>query len=150
MHDDIFFPENNTKLDDIERNTCEGELTPEECLLALKSMDNNKTPGADGLPADFYKIFWQDIKVFLISAVNAGYHTLSISQRRGLITLLPKKQKILYRLKNWRPISLLNCDYKITTKAIATRMKKVLPNISNPDQSGFLKGRFIGENVRVC
>ena len=148
---DIFLPVNNTELDDIERKSCEGEITPGECLLALKSMDNNKTPGSDGLPAEFYKMFWQDIKDFLISALNAGYHkgTLSISQRRGLITLLPKKQKILYRLKNWRPISLLNCDYKIATKGIATRMKKVLPNIINPDQSGFLKGRFIGENFRL-
>ena len=82
MHNDIFVPENNKKLDDIERNSCEGELTPEECLLALKSMDNNKTPGSDGLPADFYQIFWRDIEVFLINALNARYHkgTLSISQ----------------------------------------------------------------------
>ena len=151
IYDDLFFQENNTKLDDMERNSCEGELTSEECLIALKSMDNSKTPGSDGLPADFYKVFWEDIKSFLVNALNAGFHrgTLSISQRRGLITLLPKKDKILYRLKNWRPISLLNCDYKIATKAIATRMKKVLPNIINFDQSGFLKGRFIGENIRL-
>ena len=75
-------------------------------------MDNNKSPGLDGLPAEFYKVFWQDIHTYLINALNSGYKkgTLSISQRRGLISLLPKKNKILYQLKNWRPISLLNCD----------------------------------------
>ena len=74
--------------------------------------------------------------------------TSSIFQRRGLISLLPKKKKLLYQLKNWRPVSLLNCDCKIATKAIAGRMKTVLPSIINPDQTGFLKGRFIGENIR--
>ena len=49
----------------------------------------------------------------------------------------------------WRPISLLNCDYKIVAKAVATRMKWVLSAIINRDQTGFLKGRSIGENVRL-
>ena len=43
----------------------------------------------------------------------------------------------------------MNCDYKIATKAIAARMKKVLPDIINNDQTGFLKGRSISENVRL-
>ena len=78
---------------------------------------------------------------------SKGY--LSISQRRGLITLLPKKNKPRQYLKNWRPITLLNCDYKIAAKSIATRLKKVLPYLINNDQTGFLKGRFIGENIRL-
>ena len=52
-------------------------------------------------------------------------------------------------MTNWRPISLLNVDYKIATKAINNRIKKVLPNIISHEQSGFIKGRYIGENVRV-
>ena len=43
----------------------------------------------------------------------------------------------------------MNCDYKIAAKAVATRMKRVLPDIVNTDQTGFLKGRSIGENVRL-
>ena len=43
----------------------------------------------------------------------------------------------------------MNCDYKIAAKVIATRMKKVLPDIINIDQTGLLKGRSIGENVRL-
>ena len=52
-------------------------------------------------------------------------------------------------LENLRPISLLNIDYKILTKTIAKRLEKVLPNVINPNQSGYIKGRFIGENVRL-
>ena len=93
-------------------------------------MLNNKTPGSDGFPAELYKFFWQDINLYLIKALNTANRKgiLSISQRRGLISLLPKENKILHYFKNWRPISLLNCDYKIATKVIATRIKKVLPS----------------------
>ena len=44
---------------------------------------------------------------------------------------------------------MLNCDHKIATKTIATRLKKVLSHLINNDQTGFLKGRFIGENIRL-
>ena len=74
---------------------------------------------------------------------------LSISQRRGIILLIPKKFKDKTMLENLRPISLLNVDYKIVTKAIAKRLEKVLPSIINPYQTGYVKGRYIGENVRL-
>ena len=51
----------------------------------------------------------------------------------------------LYLIKNWRPVSLLNSDYKIAAKA--NRFKQVLPNLIDNDRTGFLKGRFIGENI---
>ena len=114
-------------------------------------MAPNKSPGSDGLPAEFYKVFWEDIKQFLLSALNFAHAKgcLSITQRRGLVTLVPKKNKPANFLKNWRPITLLNCDYKIAAKSIANRMKKILPKIINNDQTGFLKDRFIGENIRL-
>ena len=52
-------------------------------------------------------------------------------------------------LKNWRPMSLLNCDYKIAAKAIANRLKQVLPKLIDNDQTGFVKGRSIAENIRL-
>ena len=70
---------------------------------------------------------------------------LSISQRRGIIKLIPKKDADPHFIKNWRPLTLSNCDLKIATKAIANRIKKVIPKPFNNDQTGFLKGRFIGE-----
>ena len=74
---------------------------------------------------------------------------MSITQRRGLISLIPKKNKDAKLLKNWRPITLLNCDYKIASKSIANRLKKFPPALINNDQTGFQKNRFIGENIRL-
>ena len=126
-------------------------MTRAECLKALKEMDSNKTPGSDGLPAEFYKIFWNDIADFLLGSINYAYKTgqLSVSQKRGIVKLIPKKDAEPYYVKNWRPISLLNCDYKLATKAVANRLKQVLPKLIDNDQTGFLKGRFIGENIRL-
>ena len=146
-----FQQNNQCKIIDDERKRCEGLLTAAECLESLKTMESNKTPGTDGIPAEFYKIFWNDIKSFLLASINASYAKglLSISQRRGLITLIPKKDKSLCYIKNWRPISLLNCDYKTAAKSIASRIKRVLPSVINSDQTGFQKNRFIGENIRL-
>ena len=74
---------------------------------------------------------------------------LSTSQKRGIVKLIPKKNEELYYIKNWRPLTLLNCDYKIATKAIANRLKTHLHKLINNDQTGFLKGRFTGENLRL-
>jgi len=72
-----------------------------------------------------------------------------ISQRQGIISLIPpKKNKDKTILENLRPISLLNFDYKILTKVLANRLEKV-PKIINPDQTGYVKGRYIGENIRL-
>ena len=71
------------------------------------------------------------------------------AKRRGITSLIPKKSKDKTILENLRPISLLNVDYKILTKVIAKRIEKVLPTLINPDQTGYFKGRYIGENVRL-
>ena len=150
--ENMFFPDGNTLiLNEQQQKQCEGFLTASECLESLKSMESNKSPGSDGLPAEFYKVFWNDINQHLLNALNCAYTKglLSITLTRGLITLIPKKKKPTNLPKNWRPITLLNCDYKIATKSIASRIRKVLPKIINNDQTGFLKGRFIGENIRL-
>ena len=73
---------------------------------------------------------------------------LHISARRGIITLIPKKDRDPNYIKNWRPLTMLNVDYKIVAKAIAQRLKAHLHKVIHPDQTGFLQGRFIGENIR--
>ena len=85
-------------------------------------MSLNRTPGSDGLPVEFYKVFWSDISDHLLNALNYTYHRgqLSVSQKRGVIKLIPKKDTELYHVKNWRPITLLNCDYKIAEKLLQT------------------------------
>jgi len=60
-----------------------------------------------------------------------------------------QKDKDSHSITNWRPISLLNVDYKVAFKAIANKIKTKLPSIISPDQTGFIKGRYIGKNVRI-
>jgi len=83
----------------------------------------------------------------MVASFNYAFRTgtISISQRRGIISLIPKKNKGKTLLENLRPVSLLNIDYKILTKTIAKRLEKVLPKIINSDQTGYVKGRFLGE-----
>ena len=95
----------------------------------------------------FFDLQGQD----LLNCFNVAYvkGEMSISQRRGVISLLPKEDANLLKLPNWRPITLLNVDYKIASKVIATRFEKVLDLLISPDQTGFLKGRYIGQNIRL-
>ena len=87
--------EQNPNLSFESRNKLEGELTENEILAALKKMKNNKSPGMDGFTSESFKFFYNDIKVFIKRALNEGYNegTLSISQRQGLITCIPKGDK---------------------------------------------------------
>ena len=146
-----FFLENDTVLSKEESDSIEGSLTKQECFNALKDMESGKSPGTDGLPSEFYQCFWKEISDPLLRALNYGFEVgqLSISQRRGIIKLIPKKSEELYYIKNWRPLTLLNCDYKIAAKTIANRIKINLPKLIDNDQTGFIKGRFIGENIRL-
>ena len=121
-------------------------------INSLQRLAESRAPGTDGLPAEFYKVFWNDISDLFLNSINYAYRSsqLSETQRRGIIKLIPKKDTEPNLIKNWRPISLINCDYKIAAKAIADRFKQVIPIIIiNYDQTGFLKGRFIGENIRL-
>lgn len=73
--------------------TCDREITTSELGAALKSLPNNKTPGTDGISTEFYKCWWSDIIDLVLDGFNHSLITgrLSIDQRRGVITLLPKK-----------------------------------------------------------
>ena len=114
-------------------------------------MKNNKSPGLDGFTVEFFKFFWTDIGHFILQSLNYGYRngSLSITQKQGVITCIPKQNKSRINLKNWRPISLLNVIYKLASAVISNRLKKVLDNIINENQKGFIAGRFLGENVRL-
>ena len=74
---------------------------------------------------------------------------MSSTQKEGVIICIPKTDTDRDKLKNWRPISLLNTVYKIGSSSIANRLKTVLPDIINEDQTGFVQNRFIGDNIRL-
>ncbi len=149
LNEDKYFHNEGPKLTEEQKDSTDLLISEEELFSALQHTSNNKTPGSDGFPAEFYKVFWQDIKKYLVESINYAYNTglLSITQKHGVISLLPKTGRDPMWLKNWRPITLLNQDYKLVAKALAFRLKNILPNIINSDQTGFVKDRYIGENI---
>ena len=131
------------------RSLGEGLISLEECSKIINSFPLNKVPGNDGLPIEFNKTFWNFLGDPLVECFNASFvqGEMSPSQRQAVITLIKKKDQDCCDLQNWRPISLLNVDTKIASKVIAERMKSLLPKLIH-NQSGYIPGRNISENIR--
>ena len=97
------------------------------------------------------KVFWQDLKEIFLKCLNYSLiaNQLCDSRYEGLITLIPKPGKNTMYIFNYRPITFLNCDYKISSKVINNRIYGLLPKLVNYNQSGFIRGRNISDNVRL-
>jgi exonuclease III len=136
-------------LDENLSTLCDGHLTEHECYVSLNEMKLNKSPGSDGLTVEFYKQFWNILGQIIVNSLNFAYDhgKLSYSQKHSILSLIYKKGDP-NNLENWRPISLLNIDYKIATRSLAKRLQRVLPNLISYDQQGYIKGRYIGYNIR--
>ena len=106
-----------------------------------------RPPGMTVFLLSFIKIFWSCVGELMTDVFNYSFDLgeMSNSQKQAIITLIDKKDKDRTYLENWRPISLVNADSKLASKVISNRIKKVLPRIIHYNQSGFIKGRFIGE-----
>ena len=122
-----------------------------EVELALKQMVLLKAPGPDGMPPLFYQNFWElvsgDVIHDILCFLNSG--SLPKSLNHTFITLIPKTKNPESVTEN-RPISLCNVLYKIFSKVLANRLKRVLPKIILEHQSAFLKGRLITDNILVA
>ncbi|KAK0146916.1 Transposon TX1 uncharacterized protein [Merluccius polli] len=121
-------------------------LVGAELHAALQGMDGGKSPGLDGLPVEFYKTFWKELGQDLLEVFNESFRdlTLPLSCRRAVITLLPKKGD-LTDIKNWRPVSLLCTDYKILSKALADRLRRVMDEVLH----GVLKAWGLFKKTRM-
>ena len=130
-----------------ERKMCEGIFTIDELHVALKGL---QTTGSDGLSTEFYLAFWDDLGDSLLSVLNEGFKvgSLASSQYEGLLRLIYEKDDRRFP-KNWRPISLLNTDYKLASKIITERLKKVMSSIVHQDQTCGVVGRSIFSNLHL-
>jgi hypothetical protein len=128
------------------KNELERELSLPELDRALEKMRNNSAGGPDGLSVKFIKKFWYcfrgPLKKYVSFCVQKG--SLSHTFATAAIKLIPKKGEAT-KIKNWRPISLLNVLYKVAAKAINNRLKKVAPYCLSRSQKGFVDKRYIQE-----
>jgi len=120
-----------------------GELTE-----AVQQLSMGRSPGIDGLTAEFYKHFWGLLGEDFYEVVQEcdKNKILPVSCRRAVISLLPKKGDLGF-LKNWRPVSLLCLDYKMISKSIANRLKNVLDLLINKDQTYCIPNRSMMDNL---
>jgi hypothetical protein len=127
------------------------EFTKEEVAIALKQMHPLKSPGPDGFSACFFQKAWDTIKVEVCNTVLSflNFETFDIGINATYIALIPKLKNSLC-VSDFRPISLCNVIYKLISKVIANRLKKVLPYVISSSQSAFIPGRLITDNVLVA
>jgi exonuclease III len=120
---------------------------------ALKAAPRGKRPGSDGLPYEFYVAFGPVVQELAIAAANAAFADeaaatpLPASQRHGLIVLLHKAGKPRQRVDSYRPITLLNCDYKLVARILTTRLGSPVNDVLSVTQTAFVPGRDIADNV---
>ncbi|KAJ4923075.1 hypothetical protein JOQ06_027811 [Pogonophryne albipinna] len=128
----------------------EGPLTIQELQTALQGMQGRRAPGIDGLSVEFYKAYWDVLSHDLLDVFNENLASgsMPMSCRRAVITLLPKKGN-RQDIKNWRPVSLLCVDYKLLSKALATRLGRAVEQVIHRDQTYCVPGRSMVDNVHL-
>ena len=132
----ILFSQVTSRLSQPESDSCEGPLSLEELTEALRISNKNKTPGPDGLTTEFYICFWDLLGPLLVDVFNECLANDEPCQSmKASLNRLVFERDDRRCFKNWRPITLLNSDYKIGSKALSLRLSKVLESIINTDQT---------------
>jgi Reverse transcriptase (RNA-dependent DNA polymerase) len=136
----------NSKLSDAEKEQFDRDISLNELDVAIQSLNENSAGGADGIGTKFLKKYWTFIRLplhrYTLYAFENGRLTQSFNA--ALIKLIPKKGN-LKNIKNWRPISLLNCVFKIISKAVDNRLQKICDKVLSRGQKGFTSKRYIHE-----
>ena len=132
-----------------QKTECDKDISHSELRDVIFNFKKGKSPGTDGLTPELYQCFYEDIKFHLMSMLQECFidGELCESMKQGIITLIHKGGDEL-EMKNYRPVSLTNYDYKILAFIMANRIQNVINSLINPDQVGYIKGRFIGNNAR--
>ena len=125
-------------------------LTLEEIKSALFSINPDKSPGPDGFQAFFYQKCWDIIGEELWVAIEATRNGGSILKEinHTFLTLIPKKGNAEVP-GDYRPIALCNTIYKILSKALATRLKTLLPKLISEEQTRFMPGKSIIDGISI-
>ena len=139
----------DARLSPEQRACLDAPLTAGDLKSSLDAMSPNKSPGVDGIPAEFYSAFWPELApdfTALAAELLEGRVPLPYQHHLGVLTLTHKRGP-KGDLANWRPIALLCVDYKLLAKAMATRLRAVLPTLVHPDQTCSVPGRTVFENL---
>lgn len=154
--DNVFYPGATNMLDAIEKHL---SLAERECLvapiqlfeleLALQQSSKKKSPGPDGLTYEFYSVFFEELKHDLIKLFNCFLNGTQPepSFTAGIITLIPKKENST-SIHDKRPISMLNCDYKLYTKILYNRVQPLIESLVGSGQTACLSNQSCTTNLK--
>jgi len=144
---DSFWKEEE-KVSEEENALLEVDFSEEEVKEVVFGSYAEGASGPDGLPFLFYQRFWELIKMDLMGLFNAfGKGEFNLARLNYATVVLIPKESDAKSLKKFRPISLLNCSFKIFSKAPNNRLTRIIHRLIAPNQSAFIKGRFILESV---
>jgi len=126
-------------------------FTLEEIHKAIQALPKGKAPGHDGIPIEFFQACASEVAPMLLKAYTTMLASGEASNyiNRGFITLIPKTGD-RSKLRNWRSITLLGNVYKILAKTLTGRLQAFLPCVIRPNQTGFVEGRNILDNVFIA
>lgn len=129
----------------------EAEVPAEEIRKVLFAMPNNKSLGPDGFSCEFFKTTWsvvsQDFIIVVQSVFRFGFLPKGVNST--ILALVPKKLDSM-EMKDYRPIACCKVLYKVVSKILANRLKQLLPRIISENQSAFVKGRLLMENMLLA
>ena len=124
--------------------------TPQEIKAVIFELNNQKAPGPDGLPALFYKKYWDIVGTTVIEAIQSFFRSGQLLKEvnNSLIVLIPKV-KSPSSVNHVRPISLCNTVYKTISKLIVSKIRPILDKLISPAQSAFIPNKWIAENQLI-
>uniref|UniRef100_A0A3B3IBF2 Reverse transcriptase domain-containing protein n=1 Tax=Oryzias latipes TaxID=8090 RepID=A0A3B3IBF2_ORYLA len=137
------------QIDEEEAKSLGEPITIAEIQLAINSLNTGKSPGPDGFSVEYYKAN-SDLLAPVLEMYNEAFLKSSLPNTlsEATISLILKKDKDPLLCSSYRPISLLNVDFKILSKVLASRLQHVLPKIISLDKTGCMAGRHSYHNTR--
>lgn len=126
------------------------EIEIGELNAAISKLKRGKSPGSDGFTSEWYKTIKDILSPVLLRTFNWVLKKKEIpaSGRYAIISVIPKDGKEKLDCSNYRPISVLNIDYKLFTTVLSKRIENILPDLIHFDQTGFVRQRQTQDNIR--